>query len=439
MAEQEGTGRGTFGGWQRRRLSRRGFVTGALALGVAAPLAGGLLPSLAARPALAAPRRAPGKLLWVAGLNQELTRQEVAQKIQQEGKVAVANWTYTANDAIVGRFQQVVKQEYGVDVTCDYLPSQAPSVYLTNLYTASKAGNPAPYDVMAIEENYYFEAKANDVVMDILPSDLIPNAKLVDPRFIRGSQAIAFQATAFPAVIHTTDWFKEWTDLADPRLKGKVTIPVPGDITNGGHLIGLAWSMGKDYKNPEDMKAVVDFLVDKINPNVIKVTTDSAEMQQLLRSGAAQACCFWNSLARLEALSEQPGTENTKYTLASTGHPVINGYAWVPKGAQHPVLAQLFINWRISTDGMIPSDQWPTSASDPTPMNWQENKGPWAEIFEGVLYEEQEKAVPEWFLPYYQKYYPAFKDYGSLKAVDWEYYAAHQKEWQDYEAQRLGL
>ena len=32
----------------------------------------------------------------------------------------------------------------------------------------------------------------------------------------------------------------------------------------------------------------------------LKYTPDSAEMQQLLRSGAADAVSFWNSLARLE-------------------------------------------------------------------------------------------------------------------------------------------
>ena len=63
----------------------------------------------------------------------------------------------------------MVKDEWGVDIKCNYLPSQSPSVYLTNLYTANKAGNPSPYDLMAIEEPYYVEAKANGVTQDIFP------------------------------------------------------------------------------------------------------------------------------------------------------------------------------------------------------------------------------------------------------------------------------
>jgi ABC-type Fe3+ transport system substrate-binding protein len=465
----------------RLSLSRRTFLRRALAFGVSVPVVGGLLaactstppaaapaatqaavaaptvaaaaptlaaaaptavakvaPTVAAAAAQAAPTTTSGSTFKVSILGKEMTRDEIAAGLKSEGEVNVANWTYTANDAIVGRFQAVVKEEWGVDVKCNYLPSQSPSVYLTNLYTANKAGNPSPYDVMAIEEPYYVEAKGNGVTQDIFPSDLMKNWEPVDKRFKRDMQAVGFQGTAFPVVVHTTDWFKDWKDLADPRLKGKVTIPQIGDITNGGHLIGAAWSMGKDYKKPDDMKAVVDFFVNQVKPNALTVTSDSAEMQRLLRSGAAQAVCFWNSLARLEQLSGQPGTDKTVYTLPSAGVPVINGYMWIPKAAPHPLLAQVFLNWRISSDGQIPSDKWP-SAPGAGPMKWQEDKGAWSEIFEGVLYADQEKDVPAWFAESYKKFYPPFSDYDKLKAVDWDYYTANQQEWQDSESKGLGL
>ena len=77
-------------------------------------------------------------------------------------------------------------------------------------------------NLVYLEEAYYFEAKGNNVVEDnIFPSDIIPNWEPVDKRFKRGNQSVAFQATAFPVVVHTTDWFKEWKDIADPRLKGR--------------------------------------------------------------------------------------------------------------------------------------------------------------------------------------------------------------------------
>ena len=86
-------------------------------------------------------------------------------------------------------------------------------------------------------------------------------------------------------------------------------------------------------------------------------------------------------------------------------------------------------SWRNSSDGLIPTDKWP--------FDWQSNKGAWSEIFEGVLYADQEKDVPSWFADDYKKFYPQYKDYDALKSVDWDYYAAHQKEWQDAEQKGL--
>ena len=48
-------------------------------------------------------------------------------------------------------------------------------------------------------------------------------------------------------------------------------------------------------------------------------------------------------------------------------------------------------------------------------MKWQEDQGAWSEIFEGVLYAEQEKDIPSWFAESYKKYYPPFSDYDKLK------------------------
>ena len=61
-------------------------------------------------------------------------------------------------------------------------------------------------------------------------------------------------------------------DLADPRLKGKVTFPPPGDITAGGLLLGLASELGKDYKDPEQMKEVVDWVIDEHRPRTSSST-----------------------------------------------------------------------------------------------------------------------------------------------------------------------
>jgi spermidine/putrescine-binding protein len=369
---------------------------------------------------------AGGPTKHVPILDKDLTDDQIKAEIQKEGSLIVANWTYTANDELVKQFTAYVKENYGLDVEFTYEGSQAPSVYLTNLYAAQQAGNAAPYDVMAIEENYWAEAKEKDAVDDFLPSDLVPNQKLVLDQFQHVPQTIAFQSTAFPGVVYNkarAPFLKSLKDLADPRLKNKVTLPLPGDITAGGFFLGLASELGKDYKDADQMKEVVDWAVENIGPNVLKYTTDSSEMQQLLRSGAADAVAFWNSLARLEFFSgENP---DAALLLPSTIYPA-NGYLWIPKGAAHPVLAQIFINWRLSPEVQFPND-------------WPIEHNAWSELSEGFLGPDYESQVPDWFKDDYFTYFPTLDQIKSqFKAVDWDAYNASAKEWQDYYAQQIG-
>ena len=366
-----------------------------------------------------------GATKHVAILNKDMTDAEIKAEIEKEGSLIVGNWTYTANDELVKQFTQYVKDTYGADIEFTYEGSQAPSVYLTNLYAAQKAGNPAPYDVLAIEENYWAEAMANDAVDNAFPSDLIPNEKLVLDLFKHIPTSIAFQSTAFPAIVYNkakAPFLTSLKDLADPRLKGKVTLPLPGDITAGGFFLGLADELGKDYKDPAQMKEVVDWAVENIGPNVLKYTTDSSEMQQLLRSGAADAVGFWNSLARLEFFN---GYTDTALLLPKSIYPA-NGYLWIAKGAPHPVLAQIFINWRLSPDVQFPN-------------SWPIDHGPWSELSEGFLGPEYVTHVPDWFAKDYFTYFPTLDQIKTqFKTVDWNAYNASQKEWQDYYAQKIG-
>ncbi len=363
----------------------------------------------------------------VSILNKEMTKAQIAEAIAAEGSLVVGNWTYTANDELVNQFQKYVKDTYGVDVTLTYEGSQAPSTYLTNLYAAQKAGNPSPYDVLAIEENYWAEAMKQNAVDSFLPSGLVPNQALVSQKFQRVPTAIAFQATAFPGIVYSKSragWITKLQDLADPRLKGRITLPLPGDITAGGFLVTMATELGKDYKDPQQMVETVDWVVDNIGPNVLKYTTDSSEMQQLLRSGAVDAVGFWNSLARLEYLN---GNDDAALLIPQTGVYPANGYLWIPKGAPHPVLAQIFINWRIS-----PEVQFPNS--------WPIEKGPWAELQEGFLGPGYtETLIPEWLKANYFDFYPNSQQINDLfLSLDWEAYNAGVDTWMNHYAQRLG-
>jgi spermidine/putrescine-binding protein len=309
------------------QLSRRDVIRRGIALGLTAPAIAAALTRIPA--AARAAQNAPVK---VSILNKEMTHDEIVAEIQKEGEVNVGNWTYTANDTLIAKFKQYVKDTYGVDVGLNYEASQAPSTYITNLYTALQSGSAPSYDVMAIEENYWAEAMSQPepVAEEFLPSGLVPNAERVLEMFNHAPTAVGFQASATPGIVYDKErasFITDWTDLADERLKQRLTMPLPGDITAGGMLLGLAEALELDYKKPEEMTRAIDFAIQKIHPNVLQYTTDSATMQQLLRAGVVDAVGFWDSLGRMEFLN---GQTNTLFLFAKSGQNLVNGYRWIP-------------------------------------------------------------------------------------------------------------
>jgi ABC-type Fe3+ transport system substrate-binding protein len=382
--------------------------------------------SVCGAPAATAASAAPSSsTVHVAIVNKDMTPDEVKAAVKAEGGLTVGNWTYAATDELVKQFQDYVKKTYDADIKLTYAGTQAPSEYITKLAAAKQAGNPAPYDVIAVEENYWYDACQQGLVDDALPSGLIPNQSLVLPGFQHAPQSIAFQSTAYPGVVYNktkAPFLKSLKDLANPQLKGKVTIPAAGDITAGGFLLGVASELGKDYKDPNQMKEVVDWVVANILPNVAQVTTDQPTLQQLFESGQADAVTYWNSLARLEYLNNHP---DAALLVPPTIYPA-NGYEWVPKGAPHPVLAQIFMNWRLAPDVQFPN-AWPI------------DHGKWSELSEGFLGPSYVNLVPDWFKADNHTYYPTLDQIqSSFKSIDWKAYNDSAKVFQDYYKQKLG-
>src|SRR6266508_6556343 len=155
-----------------RTLYKTGWLTSVIGLAL-------VISACGAAPATTSTGGGTGATKHVAILNKDMTDADIKAEIEKEGSLIVGNWTYTANDELVKQFKQHVKDTYGVDIEFTYEGTQAPNTYLTKLYAAQKAGGTAPYDVLAIEENYWADAMTNDLPDSYLPSDLIPNEKLV--------------------------------------------------------------------------------------------------------------------------------------------------------------------------------------------------------------------------------------------------------------------
>jgi len=425
--------------YTRRQVITRGFALGLTVAAILSVLHDNAYAQATpeASPAVSDPMVSPAANgpVNVPIVGRDMTFDEVKAAIQEEGSVTVGNWTYTANDQLVARFQQYVKTVYDVDITLNYVASQQPATYITDLYTTAASGGDSTYDVMAIEENYWAEVQLQatnqgvKLMEDFLPSGLIPNADRVLDVFKHVPTSIGFQASATPGINYRADeidFLTDWKDLADPRLQGKILGFLPGDITSGAILLGLAASLGYDYKNPEQMTQTIDYWMDSIHPNVIKYTTDNAEIQSLFSSGDAPVVCFWNSMARLQFLN---GVADASFLVAASGQFAANGFMWIPVQPQHPVLAQIFIDWRLSNDAQFPDLE-----------SWGITEGAWAELQEGYMGESYVGLEPDWIADSYANFYPTIEQLSTnYKSIDWDYYAANSADWYDYWLERLGL
>ena len=416
-------------------MTRRDIFKAGTALGLSMAAIGPLMAHAQdATPAAPVSPAADGPVT-VSIVGQDMTFDQIKAAIAEEGEVTVGNWTYTANDQLIQRFQQYVKDVYDEDITLNYVASQQPATYITDLYTTAASESPSTYDVMAIEENYWAEVQLQastqgvKLLEDFLPSGLIPNGTRVLENLIHEPTAIGFQASATPGINFRSgavDFLTDWKDLGDERLQGKILGFLPGDITSGAILIGLASSIGKDYTNADQMRETVDYWMDNIHPNVIKYTTDNSEIQSLFESGAAPVVCFWNSMARLQYLN---GVEDAAFLVAASGQFVANGFMWIPVRPQHPILAQIFIDWRLSDDAQFPDIE-----------SWGITEGAWAELHEGYMGESYVGLEPDWIKDVYFNFFPTIEQLSTnYKLIDWNVYAEQSPDWFDYWLERLGL
>ena len=174
------------------------------------------------------------------------------------------------------------------------------------------------------------------------------------------------------------------------------------------------------------MHETIDYWMDSIHPNVIKYTTDNTEIQSLFSSGAAPVVCFWNSMARQQFLD---GVADAAFLVAASGQFAANGFMWIPVQPQHPVLAQIFIDWRLSNDAQFPDiDVWGIS------------QGAWSELQEGYMGESYVGLEPDWIKADYANFYPTIEQLSTnYKSIDWDFYAANSPDWFDYWLEKLGL
>ncbi|MEM4374740.1 MAG: MBL fold metallo-hydrolase, partial [Nitrososphaerota archaeon] len=191
-------------------------------------------------------------------------------------------------------------------------------------------------EIRHLEVNFFEEAISRGVAEPFLPSPLVPNTQLVDYYFLNFPYGVQFQNHALANFTVNTkyvgDWFNSWKMLADSRLREKITLWVFEDNGFWGFLVMLAEELGKNYKNPDDMRDVLRWTAENIHPNVLKYTSDEAELDELLGRDISWASAYWCALAEGYSITrpELKGSQVLPWRFTSP-HVNLPGVYWIPK------------------------------------------------------------------------------------------------------------
>ncbi|GBC68413.1 hypothetical protein HRbin01_00094 [archaeon HR01] len=368
---------------------------------------------------------------WIPIVNKFMTFKEVQDTLASEGTGIVANWTYwgLTDTAFAQEFKDYVAAMYDVDVKLRILGTQeAKGGFMFQLYSAYAAGLKAPYDLMHLESNFFEEAIAKNVAEPFLPSPLVPNMQLVDYYFLNLPYGIQFQNHALANFTVNTkqvgSWFNSWKSLADSRLKEKITLWVFEDNGFWGFLVVLAEELGKNYKNPDDMKEVLRWLAENVHPNVIKYTSDEAELDELLGRDISWASAYWCALAEGYSVTrpELKGSQVLPWQFNSS-HVNLPGIFWIPKNVEHPLMAQVLADFYISPLHQLPDINKYT----------QYTKELWLRTEEGLLGPDYAQYVPDWVNNLGPKgiheVYPTIEQARQFPKIDWVYVNENANEW----------
>jgi ABC-type Fe3+ transport system substrate-binding protein len=340
------------------------------------------------------------KTYYVPILNKWLTEREIVDEIKREGKVVIADWTYggLVETYHVPAFKNYIKKRFGVDIEVTWIGTQEPEVIISSVITSIQAGKAPPYDVVAIEAPYFFRGLKAGVIEPAvyIGNPLMNNLRYVDSFFLKYQPyGVVFQAIDTAGLLINSEkaaFVKDYRDLADPRLKGHVILPTPGTVHFANFLVNLALAMGKDYKNSADMEEVIKFAAKNIHPNVLRYTVSEAELMELMERGEAWAIAWWWYLAPVEAVKGYPISR----VAQPQGNVFVPGIAWIPKKAEHPLLAQLFIDFLMSPDFWFALDY----------PKYRESKEDFLMLHQNLLNDTNFNLLPDWIKPIYANIYP---------------------------------
>lgn len=309
----------------RRELSRRGFLSAAVAAGATGVLA-------ACSPGGGA-QNAP-----------------VATGGPLESKLSIYTWgDYDAPDVL-----EAFTKELGPKIT---LSSFNSNEELISKLVAAKGTS--GFDIV-VPTGTFIPQMIENGLLQKFNLELIPNLEHMDPAFLgrawdpdnEYSICKAWGTTGFVYDKNIiTRELKDWNDFIDAaqnEASGKTSV-----LDDPAELTGIYfWANGIDWTttDPADLDAAEDFLVNTLAPHV--AAFDSYPGGSAIPQGTQVLMQSWNGDARLGIL-ESPDPSRWQWVLGSPATELWMDNWAIPAGAPNPEAAHAFINYVLTPENSL--------------------------------------------------------------------------------------
>ena len=200
------------------------------------------------------------------------------------------------------------------------------------------------------------------------------------------------------------DFLKDWKDLADERLKGKVLLWLPGDITAGGMLLGM-WRFAR-ARLPQDPTR---WTRRSISSSTRSVRTCSSTRPTTAGGRAVAALRAARSMRPVLELASRPQVPLRRHRRSrlpgrrppvSTPSTATCGFRSSPSIRCWP---------RSSSTGALA-----TTPSSPTSTAGASARAAWAELQEGFMGPSYEGRCPDWIKDVYFDYFPTIDQLSTI-------------------------
>jgi putative spermidine/putrescine transport system substrate-binding protein len=218
----------------------------------------------------------------------------------------------------------------------------------TDTVAKLRASGGAPHvDTFMVTEGWAAVLAAEKLVEPLDPQN-VPNLGEIEAGArVEGNPYVAFQRTSMTITYNTEkmkveDLPKTWADLADPKYRGKLTLPVPG---NAHALMLIAKLANQATGSIENIDPAIDVLK-KIAPNVMTYWTSFDQAFNLLNTGQAELSV--NSTDRTIDQVLKGAPVSTYYP--DEGTTFVYNTVGIAKGSEHKELAEAWISFLLTKD-----------------------------------------------------------------------------------------